>query len=50
MQANLDRDADGNLVRKTGVMSVVVFGGKVRPGDPVEVELPPKPHRPLEPV
>ena len=32
MQANLDRDADGNLVRKTGVMSVVVEGGEVRPG------------------
>ena len=50
MQANLDRDADGNLVRKTGVMSVVVEGGEVRPGDGVEVELPPGPHQALEPV
>jgi MOSC domain-containing protein YiiM len=50
MKANLARDAEGNLIRKTGVMSVVVAGGEVRPGDPIEVELPPEPHRPLEPV
>jgi hypothetical protein len=50
LKANLDRDEDGNLVRKAGVMSVVVAGGVVRPGDPIEVELPSEPHRPLEPV
>ena len=50
MAAVLDRDADGRLVRKAGVMAVVVTGGTVRPGDPVAVELPPEPHRPLEPV
>ncbi|MET7683397.1 MOSC domain-containing protein [Streptomyces sp. NPDC005423] len=44
------RDAAGHLVRKAGVMSVVRAGGLVRPGDPVEVELPPGPHRPLERV
>jgi hypothetical protein len=31
-------------------MSVVVAGGEVRPGDPIGVELPPWPHRSLEPV
>jgi MOSC domain-containing protein YiiM len=50
MAAVLDRDADGNLVRKAGVMAVVVAEGEVRPGDPVRVELPPEPHHPLAPV
>lgn len=50
MRATLDRDADGRLVRKAGVMGVVVVGGVVRAGDPVSVELPPPPHLPLEPV
>ncbi len=31
-------------------MGVVVAGGEVRPGDPIGVELPPEPRRPLEPV
>jgi MOSC domain-containing protein YiiM len=50
MAATLDHDEDGNLVRKAGVMAVVVSGGEVRPGDAIRVELPPAPHRPLEPV
>jgi MOSC domain-containing protein YiiM len=50
MKATLDRDADGNLVRKTGVMSIVVAGGVVRPGDTIRVEPPPEPHRSLEVV
>jgi hypothetical protein len=50
MAATLDRDAAGNLVRKAGIMGVVLSGGEVRPGDPIVVELPPAPHRPLGPV
>jgi MOSC domain-containing protein YiiM len=50
MAATLDRDPAGNLIRKAGVMGVVLSGGEVRPGDPIVVELPPAPHRPLEPV
>jgi MOSC domain-containing protein YiiM len=46
----LGRDADGNVVRKGGVMSVVISGGIVRPDDPIAVELPDGPHRPLQPV
>ena len=46
----LGRDADGNVVRRAGVMGVVRRGGEVRPGDPVTVLLPDEPHRPLEPV
>ena len=50
MAAVLGREADGRLVRKAGIMAVVVAGGWVRPGDPVVVELPAGPHRRLEPV
>jgi MOSC domain-containing protein YiiM len=45
--AVLDRAPDGSLVRKAGIMSIVLTGGDVRPGDPIRVELPPEPHRPL---
>ena len=44
------RDAEGNPVRKAGVMGVVLRGGAIRPGDAVTVELPPGPHGPLERV
>jgi MOSC domain-containing protein YiiM len=50
MAATLGRDEHGELVRKAGIMGVVVAGGEVRPGDPIRVELPPAPHRRLEPV
>ncbi|MCA9790161.1 MAG: MOSC domain-containing protein [Candidatus Eremiobacteraeota bacterium] len=50
MQAVLSRDAEGGLVRRAGVMAVVVEGGPVGPGDAVEVELPALPHGRLEPV
>ncbi|HZO28463.1 MAG TPA: MOSC domain-containing protein [Chloroflexota bacterium] len=50
MAATLDKDADGNLIRKAGVMSIVLADGDVRPGDRIEVELPPEPRRPLQPV
>jgi MOSC domain-containing protein YiiM len=47
MAATLDRDADGNLVRKAGIMAIVLAEGEIRPGDPIRVEPPPPPHRPL---
>ena len=50
MAATLDRDPDGNLIRKAGVMGVVLAGGEIRPGDKIEVELPPEPRRKLEAV
>jgi MOSC domain-containing protein YiiM len=46
----LGQDADGNVVRKAGVMGVVLRGGRIRPGDPVSVDLPPEPHLPLQRV
>jgi MOSC domain-containing protein YiiM len=50
MAATLARDATGALVRKAGIMGVVIAGGDVRPGDAIEIELPPAPHRALGPV
>ncbi|MBA3303498.1 MAG: MOSC domain-containing protein [Acidimicrobiia bacterium] len=50
MSAVLERDASGGLVRRAGVMAVVLVGGDVRPGDAVRVELPSLLHRRLEPV
>ena len=48
--ALLDRDAEGRLVRRGGVMGVVVLGGDVHIGDAILVSLPPLPHIALEPV
>jgi MOSC domain-containing protein YiiM len=50
MRAVLDRDAAGQLVRKSGVMGIVRTSGVVRPGDPIRIELSPMPHGRLEPV
>jgi MOSC domain-containing protein YiiM len=50
MAATLDKDVNGNLIRKAGIMSIVIAGGDVKPGDTVRVEMPDGPHRPLEPV
>jgi MOSC domain-containing protein YiiM len=50
MRAVLSRDEQGRLVRKAGIMGIVLASGEVCPGDPIAVELPPEPRRPLEPV
>ena len=50
MAAVLDRDDNGDLVRKAGVMAVVLVSGYVRPGDAIVAELPAPPHRPLQRV
>ncbi|WP_425145819.1 MOSC domain-containing protein [Deinococcus sp.] len=50
LAAVLGRDERGDLVRKAGIMAVVLRGGEVRAGDVVGVELPAPPHRRLERV
>lgn len=50
MAAVLDRDAQGELVRKAGVMGIVRAGGPVSAGDPVHIELPVSAVEPLRPV
>jgi MOSC domain-containing protein YiiM len=50
MKAVLDRDDRGELIRKAGVMGIVLADGSVSPGDGIEIELPPEPHQRLLPV
>jgi MOSC domain-containing protein YiiM len=47
MKAVLDRAPDGSVIRKAGVMAVVLVGGDVHEGDPIAVQLPAPPHEPL---
>ena len=50
MGAVIERTADGTLIRKAGVMGIVLKSGEVFPGDHIRVVLPPEPHQPLERV
>lgn len=50
MREMVHRADDGSVVRKAGVMGVVLEGGVVRPDDAIRVELPAAPHEPLQPV
>jgi MOSC domain-containing protein YiiM len=50
MAACLDRGPDGQLIRKAGVMGVVLAGGAVHAGDTITVTLPKPPYAPLKPV
>lgn len=48
--AVLDRDKQGGLIRKAGIMGIVISGGDVAVGDPITITLPARPHRKLERV
>ena len=50
MKACLARSVNGELVRKVGIMGIVVVGGIVRPGDAIAVHLPDGPPLQLYPV
>lgn len=50
MAAVLGRDEQGKLIRKAGVMGIVIVGGKVEPGNSIYIELPPQPHQSLDRV
>ena len=50
LAAVLGRGADGEIVRKAGVMGIVCVGGELCPGVPIEVELPAAPHQALQVV
>lgn len=50
LKAVLGRDESGALIRKAGVMGIVLHGGQVWAGDPMEVWLPAPPHVPLDRV
>ncbi len=46
----ITKDQEGNLIRKTGIMTTVLEGGIVKPNDKIEVVLPKKPFYKLEVV
>lgn len=50
MAALLGRDAEGGLIRKGGVMGVVVMGGDVQAGDRMTLVLPAGEAKALQPV
>ncbi|MCA8959581.1 MAG: MOSC domain-containing protein [Planctomycetes bacterium] len=50
LAATLEESIDGRLIRKAGVMAIVVASGAVRPGDRVVVRFPSAPYQPLVPV
>lgn len=50
LKAVLDKDSAGNLIRKAGIMGVILQGGEVKPGDTIWVELPQRPFNRLERV
>lgn len=50
MNAVLDKDSEGNLIRKAGIMAIVIKEGEVKVGDEIKIELPSKPFVKLERV
>jgi hypothetical protein len=48
MAAVFSRDERGKLIRKAGIMGIVINGGIVKPGDEINGEFPPEPHAPLD--
>lgn len=50
LAAVLDRDPRGNLIRKAGIMGIVLAGGEIGPGDTIQIELPAQPYQRLERV
>lgn len=48
--AVLGRTEAGELVRRAGVMAIVIADGTVRPGDEIALRLPPPPHRAMRVV
>jgi MOSC domain-containing protein YiiM len=50
LNAVLDKDEAGNLIRKAGIMGIVLEGGVIKLGDSIKVILPPLPHLALERV
>lgn len=50
LNAVLGRNDTGQIVRKAGIMGVVVHGGPIKPGDTIDVRLPTGPRHPLDRV
>jgi MOSC domain-containing protein YiiM len=50
LAAVLERGPGGQLIRKTGIMTVVRYSGTVEPSDPIKAELPSPPYLSLDRV
>lgn len=50
MKAVLDKDKQGNLIRKSGIMGIVLKGGDVFVGDEIVIQLPEKPFEKMDKV
>ena len=50
LKVAVERDMNGAVVRKTGIMGVVTTGGVIHPGDEIEVEWSAPPHQALAAV
>lgn len=50
LAAVLDRGPNNELIRKAGIMAIVIQGGLIRPDDRIEIELPEPPFQPLDAV
>jgi len=50
LKAVLGKDKNGDLIRKTGIMGIVLSSGVVTVGDAIKIELPSKPYQKLERV
>jgi MOSC domain-containing protein YiiM len=50
MKAVLDKDEQGELLRKAGIMGVVLTSGQIKVGDNITVDYPNEPFEKLQPV
>jgi MOSC domain-containing protein YiiM len=50
MYAVLDKGSNGEVIRKSGIMGIVLRDGVVQAGDAIKVQLPPEPHQQLQVV
>ena len=48
--AVLDKTPDGELIRKSGVMAIVISGGIIKPNDFIKIQFPEEPYNKLERV
>ena len=48
LKACVAKDEHGNIIRKAGIMSIVLVGGEVFPNDGIRIEVPPEPHQSLD--
>jgi MOSC domain-containing protein YiiM len=50
LNAVVERDHEGSIIRKAGIMGIVLQSGEIKPGDPIYVKWPPTPFKKLERV